>query len=43
MVTGKLRRQPAYAISEISELRRFADPTEDFGENPSDPQLPLLA
>jgi uncharacterized protein YecE (DUF72 family) len=42
MVTGKRVPAPPTLIQKYPELRRFADPAEDFREN-SGPQLPLLA
>jgi uncharacterized protein YecE (DUF72 family) len=43
MLTGKRVPAPPTLIKKYPELRRFADSAEDFGESPSDPQLPLLA
>jgi uncharacterized protein YecE (DUF72 family) len=42
MVTGKRVSAPPTLIQKYPELRRFADPAEDSGANPS-AQLPLLA
>jgi uncharacterized protein YecE (DUF72 family) len=43
MVTGKRVPAPPTLIRKYPELRKFADPAEDFDEGRSDPQLPLLA
>src|SRR5579863_2568651 len=43
MVTGRRVAAPPTLIQKYPELRRFADPAEDFGGDLSDPQLPLLA
>jgi uncharacterized protein YecE (DUF72 family) len=42
MVTGKRVLAPPTLVRKYPELRRFADPVEDFG-SPAGPQLPLLA
>jgi uncharacterized protein YecE (DUF72 family) len=42
MVTGKRVTAPPTLIQKYPELRRFADPGQEFDEN-SGPQLPLLA
>src|SRR5579863_7820170 len=43
MISGKRVAAPPALIQKYPELRRFADPAEDFGGDLSDPQLPLLA
>jgi uncharacterized protein YecE (DUF72 family) len=43
MVTGKRVPAPPTLVQKYPELRRFADPAEDFGGPESGPQLPLLA
>jgi len=43
MLTGKRVLAPPTLIKKYPELRRFADPAEDFGESISGSQLPLLA
>lgn len=43
MLTGKRVLAPPTLIKKYPELRRFADPAEDFGEDVFGPQLPLLA
>jgi uncharacterized protein YecE (DUF72 family) len=42
MVTGKRVPAPPTLIKKYPELRKFADPAEDF-DGPASPQLPLLA
>jgi uncharacterized protein YecE (DUF72 family) len=42
MVTGKRVPAPPTLVQKYPELRRFADPLEDFNED-AGPQLPLLA
>jgi uncharacterized protein YecE (DUF72 family) len=42
MVTGKRVPAPPTLIQKYPELKKFADPAEDFGDLPG-PQLPLLA
>jgi uncharacterized protein YecE (DUF72 family) len=42
MVTGKRVPAPPTLVQKYPELRRFADPLEDFNED-TGPQLPLLA
>jgi len=42
MVTGKRVPAPPTLIQKYPELRKFADPAEDFDQN-SGPQMPLLA
>ena len=42
MVTGKRVAAPPTLLHKYPELRRFADPSDDFG-GPANPQLPLLA
>ena len=41
MISGKRVPAPPTLIRKYPELRKFADPADDFG--PSNPQLPLLA
>ncbi len=43
MVKGKRVSAPPTLIQRYPELRRFADPMEDFGDVAGGPQLPLLA
>jgi len=43
MVTGKRVAAPPTLIQKYPELRKFADPAEDFDEDASNPQLPLRA
>jgi uncharacterized protein YecE (DUF72 family) len=43
MLTGKRVAAPPTLIQKYPELRRFADPAEEFGEDLGGPQLPLLA
>jgi uncharacterized protein YecE (DUF72 family) len=43
MVTGKRVPAPPTLVQKYPELRRFADPAEDFGGPGPGPQLPLLA
>jgi uncharacterized protein YecE (DUF72 family) len=43
MLTGKRVPAPPTLIQKYPELRRFADPAEEFGEDLGGPQLPLLA
>jgi uncharacterized protein YecE (DUF72 family) len=43
MLSGKRVLAPPTLIKKYPELRRFADPAEDSGENISGSQLPLLA
>jgi uncharacterized protein YecE (DUF72 family) len=42
MITGKRVPAPPTLIQKYPELRKFADPAEDFDQN-SGPQMPLLA
>jgi len=41
MISGKRVAAPPTLIQKYPELRKFADPADDFG--PSNPQMPLLA
>ncbi|MGO9088512.1 MAG: DUF72 domain-containing protein [Terriglobales bacterium] len=43
MVNGKRVPAPPTLIQKYPELKNFADPAEEFGENDSSPQLPLRA
>jgi uncharacterized protein YecE (DUF72 family) len=43
LLTGKRVLAPPTLIQKYPELRRFANPADDFGEAGSSPQLPLLA
>jgi uncharacterized protein YecE (DUF72 family) len=43
MLTGKRVPAPPTLIQKYPELRRFADPAEEFGDDIGGPQLPLLA
>ena len=42
MLGGKRVPAPPTLIQKYPELRRFADPAEEFGEDIGGPQLPLL-
>ena len=43
MLSGRRVPAPPTLIRKYPELRRFADPAEDFGQDLQGPQLPLLA
>jgi uncharacterized protein YecE (DUF72 family) len=43
MISGRRVLAPSTLIKKYPELRKVADPADDFGEATSDPQLPLLA
>jgi len=43
MLGGKRVQAPPPLIKKYPELRRFADPAEEFGDDMGGPQLPLLA
>ena len=43
MITGKRVGAPPTLLQKYPELRRFADPLDEFGDDASNPQLPLRA